>query len=509
MSDRRQPVTRNSGIKNRGRHRPTPYKTNRNQANNDSEDEDPELKPYVWDPRPKSFKGPTKAQLTERQFNPTSVLPLSPDSQWRNWEAGQRRKEKEHNARMQSLLAERERYRARESDEHKDDADMDHGVEDQYKYQDHPPRRYNPQPARPRKNIRDEEPNEFEDRYEASPPRRYAPQPERRKRPMWDEELDEEAPTQKSTRASKQQKKNDARSQSSYAPSPPRPSQCPQNPTRRSPCLVQEWRSPQNWFCHKSPSGGHELSSSYPRSEQSHPSNPYFKAAGEDRYSHPGQIVPQPPKGGPRVHTSFSPAAAPPRPRPQGTPEPQARMTPDRSSPDLPLFVSQSPRVEESWPKAAVKDECEDRSSLRSPLRSSPTHESRSMENTSGNKDEGPATDMTDLQCLDFKKGILTPIEVVMGASIKDIDVTSQVGAEGTKMNMNKLFSKIELGTKKTLDAPLDDLALVQKKGFLNLKKDYRQAINKVEKYDEEIGDKDREIARLEKILEREERGRR
>ncbi|KAG4435644.1 hypothetical protein IFR05_008866 [Cadophora sp. M221] len=485
MSSRRNRRGGNFRTKNRSGRGPDPYNANRYQPEVDSEVEDSELKPYVWDPRPTTFKGPTKAQLTERQFNPLSVLPLSPDSQWRRWEAGQKKKEKEHNARI---------YRAREADE--EDVDMDDRSEHQYGYQDPRPRHYNPQLAQPRKNIPDKQPDKLEDKYDNSPPKHHAPQPRQRKRPIWDEDLDEEAP--------KQRKKSEARSESSYANSLPVPSSRSQSPARR----VTQWHPPQNRFRHPSPSTGLEPTSSKLRSEQRHSSNPYSNTTGDDTYSHPRQMVPQPSKVGPKVPPSYSPAAPRLRPHTEGTTVPEVRMTPESTSPDLPLFVSQSIRVEKNWPTASVNDESEDGSSLKTPLGSSPTRNSQSTAKGSGNMYRGPASDMANLQCLDFKKGILAPIEMLLGASIKDIDFTSQGGAERKMMTLEKMFSMVEVGTKKTLDAPLDNLALVQKKGFLDLKEDYRRAINKVEKCGEDVKDKDREIARLEDIIGRERRGR-
>ncbi|KAH7370452.1 hypothetical protein BKA65DRAFT_545164 [Rhexocercosporidium sp. MPI-PUGE-AT-0058] len=506
MSDRRYPISANSRIRVRGRQPtmvpvpagPTLYNIDRREIDTESEDEDPELKPYVWSPRPKNFKGPTKVQLTERQFNPMSVLPLSPDSQWRKWEACQKKKEKEHNARMQVLLAERERYRARGADE--EDDEMDDETDDGYRHADPPIRYYTPQRAGSVKNVRNEQPDNDEGGFEdptkilrrsvstSEKKENHSVQPERRKRLIWNEQSVDEVPVQESNRASKRRKQNDKKSQSSYVPYSPyssRPFRRTQRPTRRPTRPVQEWRPLQNRFRHNSPLNRPDPSFSRRRPGQENSLGAHSKADGDERYSHPGQTAPRPPKAGPVVPTSYSPAARHPHPylRHQSTPEPQTRFTPEISSPELSLFVSQSPRREKDWPEAAMKDKSEDsleRSSLKPPSRSSSTHDPQSTANKSGNADEGAA----------------------------NIEVTGHAGPEEKKTDLKTMFSKVELGTKHALDAPLDNLALVQKIGFFNLKEDYRRVIDRVERYKKVIVDKDREIARLEKSLKRESRGR-
>ncbi|CZT00071.1 hypothetical protein WAI453_003353 [Rhynchosporium graminicola] len=170
---------------------------------------EPTLISYFWDTRPK-FVGPTKAQLTARQFNPLSEFPLSPDSQFRNWKADQERKERRHNARIKDLLAERE-----ESEEHEEGEAIgeEGGFGEGSRFED--PRRRHPTSNAERRggSVRSEHHGESIGNIHDASPRRYNPRESHRQKRSGVEGDDEDGHSlQRSPRRdTKRRKRNEDR----------------------------------------------------------------------------------------------------------------------------------------------------------------------------------------------------------------------------------------------------------------------------------------------------------
>ncbi|KAH7417984.1 hypothetical protein BKA64DRAFT_635143 [Cadophora sp. MPI-SDFR-AT-0126] len=523
MSDRRLPVGPKPNIRAKGRRAtenpppraPTRYNTKKRDQDTDPESysDDPALKPYRRPVIPR-FKGPTKEQRTARQFDPLSELPLSADEQWRNWKAEQDDLEREHNERREVLLRERDLRKRRlvqqaSEDEEEDEGDGD--VENRYRYSPkrsrfppRPKRRSQPQHVRNEQVDEEEEETELEDEPVSPPRRRFAPQTQRRKR-VGDEQLGSDNSNPRRFSSPKRRRLDNERREPTYAPSRRHPHRTPSPP--RGPARHR----PQNRFVYDTPSNGHEHGSSRPRqSRSSYPGPP--PAPPGYRPSHPGAMLPQIINTGRRPLTSFYGSPARPRSHPDGTPAHQDGQRPEPSSPGL--FVSQSPsqQVEENWPYAEVKEEPGDdpdnEPGPTTPLRPSQAQDPRATPSPEENASGGAVASIHDLKFLAFDVSVVTMTESILGASVADIEVTCPSRNPPKVVSLQTVPGKIELLAQNSIGTPLGDLALVNESGFRGLKKAYRKATDKAQRYKEELQDKDREIERLNEIVQLERRDR-
>ncbi|KAK0112841.1 hypothetical protein ONS95_014567 [Cadophora gregata] len=474
MSDRRLPLGPNSKISASGRrtavHPPLRRSAGHNKSNpveevDDLDSEDPALLLYQRPKMPR-FKGPTKAQLTARQFNPRSGVPLSKDEQWRNWEADQIRLEREHNQRREVLLRERDLQRGQQAvEEEEEDLEMEEEQENRFPYL--PPRRhFTPEP--------------FHDE-------------------MLEGDIHDLAP------ASKRRKLGRERQKSSHASEMLRGPRGNPSPLRRRNRQENEWHPPQNRFRYRA---GETYGSSPPQPPQ--PPRP------ESGYqpSHPGSMRPWLLQTNSGIPTRFSPPRPRPRSRLPEMPIPRPRQTTEPASPGL--FVDQSPpppvpQGEEDSSMAAVKEEepeedFYDKSVLSNPISSSPVRGTQPATGEEEDTGDGQTTNPGDLPYLPFKDVVFAPLEALLGAEVGDMEVVSN-GESKKTLPVTEVFRKIEGYTKRAVtQGSLDEIAVVQKKGLIDLKQGYRQATAKVEKQEEELADKDREIDRLKEIIQRKRR---
>ncbi|KAL2066168.1 hypothetical protein VTL71DRAFT_2239 [Oculimacula yallundae] len=241
------------------------------------------LRPYIRPNKP-HFKKPTKAEITARQFSPLEPPLLSPDTQWRQWDADQTERERRHNARMRVLLAEREERARREEEEDEDDEDEDDGFEKDPQQWRTPPR------VQRRRDENEEREESVGDLYGASPLRRpNSPRPGPPKRHLADEQAEEDLLDRQNPRPPKRPKNSQAPIAASYAP----PLSGPRHPSGQDPWAM-----------------------------------PALKGA----YSHSDQMVSGPPKSGPRPPTSFS-SPAPLLPSPFLPSSPSVEKLPQRQQP--------------------------------------------------------------------------------------------------------------------------------------------------------------------------------